>query len=212
MTKNEFLTKIQTSFTKILPGIKAHQSMAPLGRIIDPEQLNNTDSYRHSAVGIHCYPINNQLHFLLIQRPDYDGAHSGQIAFPGGKKEEEDSTLEVCARRESQEEVGIDSNEGILLGQLTEVYIPVSRFIVVPFVFFHEEQPQLTLDQREVSSVLEPSISQLLSDHIIASTDMTVGNGMKLRNVPYYLLNDRIVWGATALILSEFRELLKTES
>jgi 8-oxo-dGTP pyrophosphatase MutT (NUDIX family) len=193
-------------FQKDLPGEAAH---APYKRYREQlEQIHAKQIRRPAAVAIHFYPKNLQWHFLLIERSTYNGQHSGQMAFPGGKPEKNDPHLEFTARRESLEEIGIPTNKGQHIATLTNVWIPVSGFEVSPFVFLHDEAPLLQADPREVQQIEEVALFELLADSSLTFKDINIPGGEKLESHPCFLLNNRIVWGATALMLNEVRMLL----
>ena len=207
MTPEQFLYKISTN--EQLPGIEAHQLMIPGKRALQRSEVENLHEYRDSAVAIVCYPIQNQVNCVLIQRPNYEGSHGGQISFPGGKKELSDGTLEQTARRETFEEIGwqLDSNNFIC--ELTELFIPVSKFSVQPHLYFCEKPQLFVPNQREVDEILHFPVEILLNDAIIKHTDLQASSKIRLKNVPYFEINNRIVWGATAIILSELRAMLR---
>jgi len=192
-----------------LPGEAAHQLMAPLNRPLSSFAKHNFKDIRESAVSIILYPFENKLQTLLIQRPIYDGFHSGQIAFPGGKKDLSDPHLEFTARRETYEEVGIPMHLGELLGELTEVYIPVSNFLVKPYVYFHNNLPQLIRQEREVDEIISFSITDLIIPSTIGTIEVQFPNGITQKNIPCFNIDRKQVWGATALILSEIKEIIK---
>jgi 8-oxo-dGTP pyrophosphatase MutT (NUDIX family) len=201
------LDQLISSLQADLPGEKAH---APYLRYRAAFENKLRASARSAAVGIHIYQLDQQLYFYLIERSTYDGQHSGQMAFPGGKQDLSDPHLEFTARRESEEELGIHRQSGQLIKQLTDVWIPVSGFLVSPFVFLHEKQPILTINEREVASVEEIALSELLADASLTLKDIEIPKQGKLKDHPCFILNNRIVWGATALMLNELRMMLKS--
>lgn len=203
-----FLDLFKQELADNLPGERAHLRMSPTNRPLSSLALKNAVDVRDSAVAVVLYRNKDQIECILTQRPEYDGNHGGQVSFPGGKKDPEDKDLEETARRECFEEIGIPKNEGLLLGQLTEVYIPVSGFLVKPFVYFHQELPQLKKDEREVAEILTFPLFDLKKEERISSTEIHLRNGMIYKNIPYFDLADKKVWGATALILNEIREIL----
>lgn len=193
-------------FEKELPGEAAH---APYKRYRQHFETSNVEQPRRpAAVAIHLYPQNSAWHFILIERSTYNGQHSGQMAFPGGKPEPTDPHLEFTARRESLEEIGIPRDQGQHLKTLSKVWIPVSGFEVSPFVFLHEQAPLLQPDPREVQDIISVSVSDLLADSSLTSKDIEIPGGQILEAHPCFLLNNKIVWGATALMLNEVRMLL----
>ena len=203
----ELINKLKSSISKNqLPGEKAHLEMAPY-RISSIEAKKRNKNPRLSAVGIHLF-INskNKLSTILIQRTNKLPTHKGQIAFPGGKKEKDDIDLIETAKRESQEELGIEN--GLLIGQLTPVYIPVSNFDVSPFVFFHKNLPNIVHCQDEVDHYFDIEIESILNPKNIHSFDYKEDNGINIKNIPCFKINDKIIWGATALILNELKHIL----
>jgi 8-oxo-dGTP pyrophosphatase MutT (NUDIX family) len=193
-------------FEKELPGEAAH---APYKRYRQQfEAINAKQIRRPAAVAIHLYPQNSAWHFILIERSTYNGQHSGQMAFPGGKPDPTDPHLEFTARRESLEEIGIPIDQGQHLKTLSKVWIPVSGFEVSPYVFLHEQAPLLQPDPREVQEIISVPVSDLIADSSLTSKDIEIPGGQVLEAHPCFLLNNKIVWGATALMLNEVRMLL----
>jgi 8-oxo-dGTP pyrophosphatase MutT (NUDIX family) len=130
---NSLKIALTKKLTQELPGEKAHLEAAPFRSLrLEKEGVKA----RESAVLVLCYPKNKESYIVLIQRPEYDGAHSGQIALPGGKVEKTDTDIVHTALREANEEVGIVINDVEVVGQLTEIYIPVSNFKVTPVIGF----------------------------------------------------------------------------
>ena len=149
--------------------------------------------------------------FPLIKRPVYKGKHSGQISFPGGKRELTDRDLLHTAIRETEEEIGISSKQILPLHALSKIYIPPSQFIVNPYLMFSEDSLSFKADEIEVEKILEINIKDLLDDRNLKQTKLKHSDNLVI-NTPYFDLNDQVVWGATAMILSEFKDLLKNES
>ena len=209
MDFNSFKQAIEHQINHNLPGENAHSHVMPINRPFTSTSLASKPDYRKSAVGIVLYPELSTTNCVLIERPSYDGVHSGQISFPGGKMDLEDPHLEYTARRECFEEIDLPIESGQLIGGLTDVYIPVSNFLMSPFVFSLEERPILTPDEREVESIIEFDIFQLLEKDRLKTMDMKLGKGFTQKNVPYFDINGHVVWGATAMVLSEFREIIR---
>lgn len=168
------------------------------------------ENARPSAVLCLLYPIETALNMLLIRRIEDGKAHSGQISFPGGRQDPTDADLRVTALREANEEVGIMSAVVDIIGALTPLYIPVSNFQVYPFVGFATQRPEFNLSQSEVAGILEPSIDLLLhpeSKTVVNVTSPALPDvNMKVRA---YRLEENIVWGATAMIISELEAILE---
>lgn len=142
------------------------------------------------------------LKFPLIQRPTYKGAHSGQIAFPGGKAEYADPDLTYTALREAHEEIGVDPGAVEVVGNLSDLLITVSNFIVTPVIGFIREQPDYVLDKQEVESVLEADLYDLLNPEKRKEGEVLARGKYRIRT-PYFEIENRIVWGATAMMLNE---------
>ncbi len=209
MNTDSFLELLKYKLENELPGEESHVKMAPLSRPLTSLALQGTTEIRDSGVAIILYEDSpNVIHCVLIQRQTYEGSHSGQVSFPGGKKESGDITTEYTARRECFEEIGIALKETDLLGRLTNVYIPVSGFLVDPYVYYYQEALEFKLDPREVAEVLSFPLLLLKDESIVNYIDMEVAYNIHLKDVPYFTINDKVVWGATAIILSELKDIL----
>jgi 8-oxo-dGTP pyrophosphatase MutT (NUDIX family) len=192
-----------------LPAMEAHIKMAPFERI---ESLKNGSledkSPRMAAVMMLFYPKNRITHLVLIVRNSYEGVHSGQIAFPGGKYETEDENFSRTALRETQEEVGVSPAIIDVIKSFTEVYVPPSNFIVHPFLGICKEEICFVLDPSEVSSIIELPLSVFLNDEILIQAKMSTSYAKEI-NVPAFDIEGHVVWGATAMMLSELKDVLK---
>jgi 8-oxo-dGTP pyrophosphatase MutT (NUDIX family) len=204
MTKSELIQLLQ----KGLPGVIAHEQFAPYRKLFEDQAEMIR---KKAAVAIHLYKYDGQWQFILIERSSYEGKHSAQMAFPGGKPEHTDLHLEHTARRESEEELGIRSNLGERIAELTNVWIPVSSFEVTPFVFLHDERPTIEINQREVAKFFEVKVVDLLDEASISKTTIKVNDQVRMKDIPCFILNEKIVWGATALILAELKMLLQMD-
>lgn len=184
---------------KTLPGEAAHQKMASAARYrlgIKPNERT-----RRSAVLICFYPYQQSIFVPLILRPQYDGVHAGQMAFPGGRMERIDENLTRTALRETQEEVGIRVSDVRVLGLLTELFIPPSNFYVQPVVGVLPYRPDFYPDPREVEAIVEVELNELVDETIIGDSQIEV-RGL-LVDAPYYQIQGHRVWGATAMMISE---------
>ena len=204
----DFISRLAFIIENELPGEVAHHPLSPLHRPVTSEILKSLTEYKASAVAIILFEDQDDHHFILIQRTEYKGKHSGQISFPGGKKEESDTSFEDTARRESFEEIGIDLRDATLLGKLSPVYIPVSGFLVEPFVFYYPYTPEFQLQDREVASIFSVPLKELLEENVISTMNISSENKLVMKNVPCFNLQEKQVWGATALMINELREII----
>lgn len=193
-----------------LPGSDAQDRMSSRSRLTIEEYLKRNPDYRTSAVMMLLFPAGNFISSLLIERPSYEGVHSGQLALPGGRKEDSDEDLLHTAIRETFEEVGVMVPRENVIGPLTPIYIPPSRFLVHPFVALLEERPEFIPDEREVESLLEVNVSLFLDDEVKQRRRIQVGENMFLE-APCYMIGDKILWGATAMMFSEMEAILRAE-
>jgi len=209
MLFEQLLNRLNALVEQPLFALDAHLKMAPLERV---QYLQNYDYSIHnpksSAVLSLFYPKNERAYLLLIVRASYPGVHSSQIAFPGGKKEAGDIDLMYTALRETNEEVGVKMSEVNIVKQWSDIYIPPSNFIVSPFMGIIEHRPQFILQAEEVSAVIELPVCDLLNDQLIQNIKMSTSYSKNI-DVPAFVIEKHIVWGATAMILSEIKESLK---
>jgi len=153
------------------------------------------------------YPHEGNIFTVFIRRTEYDGVHSGQVSFPGGIYKESDVTLVRTALREAMEETGLLVNEVKIIGPLTPLHIPVSNITVSPYIAVSLERPAFNHDPTEVQYLIETRIDDLLNPENQKNKRMLIaGNGVE---VPYYDIQNNHIWGATAMILSEFLEIIK---
>jgi 8-oxo-dGTP pyrophosphatase MutT (NUDIX family) len=209
MDFQEFLEYVPKLMTAELPAEVSHIKMAPLERI---ESLKNFDigikKPKIAAVMMLFYPKNGITHLVLIVRNSYKGVHSAQIAFPGGKYEPQDEIFENTALRETHEEVGIHPNSMEIIKTFTPMYIPPSDFMVHPFLGISKEEIVFIPDPKEVANIIELPLTVFLSDTIITDTKLTTSYANDI-SVPAFKIEEHIVWGATAMMLSELKDVLK---
>lgn len=205
----QLINKLQEELQKELPGEAAHFDVIPINRPISSKALKEADYYRESGVALILVEQQNSIQCILMKRSVHPGSpHSGQIALPGGKKEDYDLDLEETARRETMEEIGIQLDLDSLLGTLTPIYIPVSKFKVQPYIYYYSGKLDFQLDPLEVDDVFLFDIEMLKNEDVIQRKEILLSQGYRQKGVPYFDISDETVWGATAMILSEFRQLL----
>jgi 8-oxo-dGTP pyrophosphatase MutT (NUDIX family) len=183
----------------------AHRHMAPMPRPIRrPDNLNG--SAKLAAVLLLLFPKDDHLSTVMIKRNEYPGVHSGQIGLPGGRQEDGE-TFDMTALRETYEELGIQPSHITLIGQLTPIYIPPSDFEVHPFVGYTPQHPTWQPDPNEVADIVETPIAAFFDDTLKKNQEIHVDTFTI--TAPYYDINGHQVWGATAIILSEFEHRLR---
>jgi len=205
------VNKLKAALEGPLPGIASQYQMAPVSRPkFDIENMPE-DQYRPSAVMIlFCMDEQGDLFIPLIERMAYKGTHSAQVSFPGGKYETEDENLQNTAIRECFEEIGL-KDEIDVIGKLTRLFIPISGFLVEPYVGICKiKNPLIIPHEREVKSVIKLRPEQLLDDAIIEEGVVPAGD-YKIKT-PYFLVEGNKVWGATAMMLNELKTVLKVIS
>ena len=185
-----------------LPGRISHEVMMvkPGYKYIEKK------AFTPAAVLILLYPIEDKWHFFLTKRTDNVEHHKGQISLPGGMLEKGESHKEA-AIRETFEELGVQSRDINIIGPLTPLYIPISNFKIFPYVGWLKSAPKLNIQSREVSKVFSPSIYSLTDPKTKKIKD-SILLGQKVQ-IPFFNLKNEVVWGATSMILSEFKKILK---
>lgn len=203
---HEFSIYLEEVLSKPLPGKSAHREMLPnqmSSRIL--VQPNKTA--RLSSVLLAVYPEKEDPTLLFIKRQEYEGAHSGQISFPGGKKEEHDASMWHTALRESTEEINLDTSHIKKVGKLTDLYVERSNHIVHPYVGVLPNAKNLKPDPYEVNAIIKASIPFLVNDIQLKHFTLTRHNVDYA--MPYYDLHGEVLWGATAMMVNEFITLIR---
>lgn len=201
-TFEEYITLLQERIHQ-LPGRASQFKMAPASRIVTPGEPNATT--RKSAILMLLYPYQKKIYLPLILRAVYHGVHAGQVAFPGGRYERTDKDLIQTALREAQEEIGIQIRDVTVIGQLTELYVPVSNFLVQPVIGYLPYKPDFYPDPREVADILEVSLEELLATDNRKTGTFQSGN--HVIEAPHYTIYEKQIWGATAMMISELQDL-----
>lgn len=208
MEHRQFTDKLRAAIRENdLPGTDVQWEMASSDRKIKNFPRSRRKDSQLAAVLILLYPLGGSLHTLFIQRPLYQGVHSGQISFPGGKMEKGDKDLRATAIRETCEETGLCAGESDIMGQLTPLYIPVSDIEVSPFVAYRPQRPELRPCKDEVVAVIEAPLSIFLDDSTIKEKQMLIRD--EPLRVKYYDYKGLVIWGATAMMMHELTTVIK---
>lgn len=197
-----FTDRLKKCLSDELPGIQAHIEMVPAYRRNEAINMAHHSNAMKSSVMVLFYKKNEVQHIIFIQRTTSKGAHSGQISFPGGRWEAQDATMLDTALRETHEEIGVSPQDIEIVGKLSEIYIPPSNFLVHPYVgSLGDKLPMFTPEQSEVKSIIEVPFSFLLDPGNCRPAMVQVRNFKT--EVPAFVFNGHIIWGATAMMLNE---------
>jgi len=200
-----FLPQLKKQLANRLPGSASHARMLPPGRtlMLPEDQIN----YHDSAVLILLFPFQQQIQICLIRRPATMKNHAGQIAFPGGKREEEDADLVQTALREAYEEIGLTREAVEILGKLSTVYVQVSDFLITPVLGWVKEKPHIKIDASEVDEVFFISLEDIVNPENRCDRELETRTGPIY--APGYEINGCFVWGATAMMLAELTDVFR---
>lgn len=202
--------EIRERLSHPLPGVDSHMKMAPAFRAAELlKSEGNLHRAKKSAVMILLFHDQSELKMIVIRRSEYVGVHSGQIAFPGGRFEEEDGDVRTTALREIEEEIGIDRSKIEILGRLSDIYVPPSNFLISIFVGYLSERPHYTLQEREVAEVIEIPFNEFKRADIVKQKEFFVSSQNSTSYAPYFDLENAEIWGASAMVISEFLDILK---
>ena len=202
----EIKHRLKEAFTRELPGQKAHRLLLPPGRDLIPTGDKNT--IIQSSVLMLLFPYLGKINTCLIRRPATMRNHSGQIALPGGKYEPTDKDLIQTALRESNEEIGTEPDQIEIIGALTPLYVQVSNFIINPFIGWSDGIPDFKTDNHEVEELIIIPVEQLLHHSAFQVQKVTTLNGTF--EAPGFYVGHSFIWGATAMIISEFNEVYRS--
>lgn len=190
-----------------LPGTDIQWIMASSDRMIKNFPRVPGAHAKPASVLILLYPFKSSVYTVLMQRPDYDGVHGGQISFPGGKQEASDRDAIATALREAKEETGVDPDKLEVLGSLTPLFIPVSNNIVTPVVAWTNKKPAFIHQEEEVVFLFDADIRRFYDTSIVKIKPMRIGD--EIIDIKYYDYDGNVIWGATAMILHELLVIIK---
>ena len=206
LTKQELKHKL----SKPLPGIRSHLKMAPQHRA---EQFASYhEGIKHakkSAVLMLFYNESDESKMIVIRRSNYVGVHAGQIAFPGGRYEDEDINVQTTALREIHEEIGIPEDKIEIVGRLSDIYVPPSNFLISVFVGYLDEKPMYKIEEREVDEVIEVPFGDFFKPGLIKEKEFFVSSLNASSKAPYFDVTNAEIWGASAMVISEFLDVMK---
>lgn len=206
----KFIENLHKRFEEPLPGLDAQLKMSSIRRRMANFDYEMPETHKNAAVLCLLFPKNDEWHIGLMKRTAHEkDKHAGQISFPGGSYETTDPSFEYTAIRETEEEIGVPQNEINIIGKMTNLYIPISNFLVHPYVGFCETQPNFVPDASEVAAVLQPSVRHLLHPTTRKTKTITTHHGWTMKDVPYFDIEGDTLWGATAMMMNEFLEIAK---
>ena len=210
MNFDKFLKSISTIKNIPLPAEVSHLKMVPpFRRELLRQQKNAIKNAKKAGVLALFYPDKDyKTTVVLILRKTYNGVHSAQVGFPGGKLENQDKSLQDAAVRETFEEIGVPLKDIKVVKKLTQVYIPPSNFYVQPFIGISQNTPKFVKQDDEVETIIEVELQHFLDETQLVTKTVSTSYSIDVE-VPAFKLNNHIVWGATAMMLSEIKDMLK---
>lgn len=201
------IDRLTLRLKQALPSALAHDPLRaiPVGNVIP--KFEHKLPPKPGSVLILLYERADEILFPLIKRAEYNGAHSGQISLPGGKAEQGEDSIQT-ALREAQEEIGIDPSCVRVIGRLSDFFVIPSNFLVTPVVASYHGKPVFKPDPHEVERILHGSVVDLVRDDAIRMREITAAGRYRM-NAPHFEIENEVVWGATAMMLNEFRFVLQ---
>ncbi|NNE03278.1 MAG: CoA pyrophosphatase [Eudoraea sp.] len=206
----EFTDQVTKIKNLPLPGSASHYKMAPEMRIreLEADKIKKKNPKKAGVMALF-YPDHDDLtNLLLILRRRYPGVHSNQVGLPGGKIEKQDKDLLATALRETFEEVGARPEDVNVIRSISEVYIPPSNFEVTPYIGLYPKMHPFVIQESEVAELIEIRLDDFMDDTKVITQTLNTSYAKNIE-VPAFELNGYTVWGATAMMLNEIRELFK---
>lgn len=204
---DQFTVELKNKLSEKKPAWEAHRKVMDHRKPVE-ELSKKLENARKSAVLLLIFPIKGLLHTVFIKRPTYEGVHSGQIALPGGAREAEDLSLMHTAIREAEEELAIKAKPTDIIGKLSSLYVPPSNFLIEPYVAVQKKEPTFKADVFEVAEVIRCPLDLLLGEDKLLFNQMVSSSRGEL-SVKGYRIQEHLIWGATAMIIKEFAEVLE---
>jgi 8-oxo-dGTP pyrophosphatase MutT (NUDIX family) len=204
-----FERQLRDTLARPLPGLDAQMRLSPTPRVgWDPAVV--PAGLRDAAGLILLYRMNREWCLPLTVRAASLRSHTGQVSLPGGRVDEGES-VEAAALREACEEIGVAPASVRVLGRLTPLHIPVSRHMLYPVIGITERRPDFRPAEQEVARILEVPVATLIDPAIVHhETWMRTIEGASIEiDVPYFAIDGERVWGATGMVLAEFRAVLE---
>lgn len=207
----KFIDQLYLALEGPLPGEAAQNRMSKIYRSHSLDK--RTATARKAGVMALFYPKNKEWNLVFIERvKNKKDRHSGQISFPGGSFDQEDITFVRTAVRETEEEIGVPGEQINVLGELSPLYIPISNFLVHPFVGYVDFTPEFRPEIKEVHSILEAPFAPFLDRNAISTTHIQLPNNLVLNDVPHFEVKKKVIWGATAMMMNELIEVVKGQA
>ena len=193
-----------------LPGFESQVKMSPPFRndLIDKHREAMKNAKKAGVMALFYPGKAGMAHLVLILRNTYKGVHSAQVGFPGGRLEKQDEDLKATALRETEEEIGVPQSAIEVIKKMTDLYIPPSNFTVSPYLGLAKARPHFVKQDAEVKDIIEISVKTFLDEAHVTQVEVMTSLKKELL-VPAFRWHDHIVWGATAMMLSEIKDLLK---
>jgi 8-oxo-dGTP pyrophosphatase MutT (NUDIX family) len=201
----DFIAQLRHRLTQPLPGLDAQMTMSPP---IRGRKVFVPPNVRKSAVMVLLYPHQGSWYIPFMRRAKDGRVHSGQVSFPGGRKEPDDPDFTYTALRETHEEFGIPPEQVEILGPLTELFIPPSNSLVYPRVGFMPHRPVFQPDEREVAGIIEVPVDEFFNPAVRANHQVEVFGGHYIEAPGYTVNQQHLIWGATAMMMAEFTSVL----
>lgn len=203
MQIDTFINKLKEELAKDLPGEEFQNRMTSPYRFDDNAGYG---SHKKGSVLLLLYPSENEIKIVFIRKPFHNGVHGGQISLPGGRIEESDNSSFHAALRETEEEIGVGPDDITILGSLSSLYVPASKFLVFPVVGYIDFKPEFQPSPDEVQQIIEVPLQKLLDPDNIGTKVLI--RDCKPFKAPAFNVDDHLIWGATAMILGEFVEVV----